>query len=207
MLVENQRLEASATMVVGYFDPDEPIANLTGDLPHWRQPGVTYFVTFRCADSLPQEKLDLWRTELHQWLKQHAPPHDRASRGDFYRRFPARIQHWLDSGYGECPFRDPDNPTIVESALRFFDGQRYLLLDFVVAANHVHALVTPLAGHELSEILHSWKSYTANALNRRRRRSSPFWQKESFDHIVRNPESLTRFRNYIRDHVAEASSL
>jgi putative transposase len=27
-------------------------------LPHWRQDGATYYVTFRLADSLPQSKLD-----------------------------------------------------------------------------------------------------------------------------------------------------
>jgi len=26
-------------------------------LPHWRQPGVTYFVTFRLSDPLPTQKL------------------------------------------------------------------------------------------------------------------------------------------------------
>jgi hypothetical protein len=32
---------------LGYFDPNEPIENAAGNLPHWRQEGVTYFVTFR----------------------------------------------------------------------------------------------------------------------------------------------------------------
>ena len=48
---------------VGYFRPTEEAANLVGNLPHWRQDGVTYFVTFRLADSLPQAKLDEWVRE------------------------------------------------------------------------------------------------------------------------------------------------
>ncbi|MCX6892690.1 MAG: hypothetical protein NTX51_14405, partial [Verrucomicrobia bacterium] len=49
-----ERLEASATFApINYFRPDEPVAYLTGNLPHWRQQGTTYFVTFRCADALP----------------------------------------------------------------------------------------------------------------------------------------------------------
>ena len=32
------------------FDPAEPVGNVTGNLPHWRQRGATYFVTFRTAD-------------------------------------------------------------------------------------------------------------------------------------------------------------
>lgn len=207
---QNQRQDAAATstVAVGYFDPDDPVANLTGDLPHWRQPGVTYFVTFRCADALPQEKLQQWQGELEQWRREHPEPHDAATCREFYERFPARLQHWLDAGYGECPFQDPANLYIVASAMRFFDGQHYQLLDFVVSANHVHALVTPLAGHELSSILHSWKSFTANKINERRGKTGTFWQKESFDHIVRSPASLERFKAYIDGHrVAEASTV
>jgi REP element-mobilizing transposase RayT len=66
--------------------------------------------------------------------------------------------------------------------------------------NHVHALVTPLPGHELSDILHSWKSFTANQINRLLGVSGAFWQKESFDHIVRSPDSMENFRRYIRDN-------
>jgi hypothetical protein len=48
---------------------DLPLTRYARHLPHWRQPGATYFVTFRLADSLPKEKLhelDLLRSE---WLK------------------------------------------------------------------------------------------------------------------------------------------
>jgi hypothetical protein len=83
---------------------------------------------------------------------------------------------------------------------------RYDLDRFVVAANHVHILVTPRPGYELSDILHSWKSFTANQLNRRLGQPGAFWQKESFDHIVRSPAQLERFRAYIDGHVAAASS-
>jgi hypothetical protein len=38
--------------------PDQPITVYQRHLPHWRQDGATYFVTFRLADSLPQSKLD-----------------------------------------------------------------------------------------------------------------------------------------------------
>jgi hypothetical protein len=34
----------------------------------------------------------------------------------------------------------------------------------VVAANHVHVLVTPHGENELSAILHSWKSFTAHKI-------------------------------------------
>ena len=190
--------QVSAT--VGHFDPDEPIANLAGDLPHWGQEGVTYFVTFRCADALPREKLDQWRREIAEWRASHTEPHDAHTRRESYERFPARLQKWLDAGHGSCPLRDAENREIVESAIMHFHGQRYEVLESVVAANHVHVLVTPLGGWELSKILHSWKSFTANRINARLGRTGALWQKESFDHIVRNAESLEKFRQYIRGH-------
>jgi putative transposase len=40
------------------LDPNKPLTVYERHLPHWRQDGATYFVTFRLADSLPQTKLD-----------------------------------------------------------------------------------------------------------------------------------------------------
>ncbi len=162
LALEQQRRDAVATL--NYFDPNEPVAFLSGDLPHWRQDGATYFVTFRLADSLPHEKLTEWRTERDQWLAQHPEPHDAATRKEYYERFPQRLQQWLDAGSGSCVLELPEVKEIVEKALRHFDGERYRLDEFAVAPNHVHALVSPLGEHQLSEILHSWKSFTAHEI-------------------------------------------
>src|SRR5690606_14939287 len=132
------------------------------NLPHWWQEGVIYFVTFRTADSLPQACLQQWLTEKEQWLAAHPEPRDPEAMQEFYQRFPERIEHWLDQGHGACHLKQPDIRKIVEDALRHFDGQRYRLDEFAVAGNHVHVLVTPKDGHDLSDILHSWKSFTAN---------------------------------------------
>ncbi|MDZ4344994.1 MAG: DEAD/DEAH box helicase family protein, partial [Candidatus Binatia bacterium] len=102
---ESQRRDAAATL--NYFDPKEPVAFLSGDLPHWRQDGATYFVTFRLADSLPQEKLAEWRKERDQWLGQHPEPHNEAARKEYYERFPQRLQQWLDAGTGSCVLELP----------------------------------------------------------------------------------------------------
>jgi len=203
---EAERPEAAPTLEpsIGFFDPNEPVANLAGHLPHWRQEGVTYFVTFRCADALPQSKLRQWKEDLRVWLDCHPEPHDVATRREFFRLFPKRIQDWLDAGYGSCPFRDPNHCQAVENALRHFNGERYYLDEFVVAMNHVHVLLTPLGEHSLSSILHSWKSFTAHQIHLPGSRVR-LWQKESFDHIVRSPASLERFRQYIREHSQSGS--
>jgi hypothetical protein len=58
------------------LDPQQPIVQKRGHLPHWEQSGATYFVTFRLADSLPADVLAQWRDERAAWLKLHPQPWD-----------------------------------------------------------------------------------------------------------------------------------
>ena len=183
-----------------YFDPDRPVGKIKGNLPHWRQDGVTYFVTFRLADSIPRDKLHQWLADRDQWLKHHPLPHDNDARREFNRRFTQRLQQWLDAGYGECILGRPDVRILVADAVRHFDGQHYMLADWVIMPNHVHVLVSPLDDRELSSILHSWKSYTAKAVNRLLGRQGSVWQKESFDHIVRTAASFEWIARYIQEN-------
>jgi REP element-mobilizing transposase RayT len=70
--------------------------------------------------------------------------------------------------------------------------------------NHVHVIVEPLPSHELSDILQSWKSFTAKGANRLLQREGVFWQKESYDHIVRDRDELERTIRYVRGNPANA---
>jgi len=66
---------------------------------------------------------------------------------------------------------------------------------------------TPRPNFALSDILHSWKSFTANVINERLRTTGPLWQKESFDRIVRSARSLERIREYIVNNPLGGSGL
>jgi hypothetical protein len=74
-----------------FFDPDEPISNISGNLPHWRQNGTIYFVTFRLADSLPQKKLDILTRERAEWHRTHPEPHDERTKREYSHLFPQRF--------------------------------------------------------------------------------------------------------------------
>ena len=63
--------------------------------------------------------------------------------------------------------------------------------------DHVHALVEPAAPRELEQIVHSWKSYTANRIQRVSRREGKIWQAEYFDRLIRGEEEFEEKRNYI----------
>jgi type I restriction enzyme, R subunit len=214
----NKVAEASRLCSYSFYDEESPVDRKQGaNLPHWNQAGAIYFVTFRLADSLPQEKVKAYSQERELWLANNPEPHSPEQKADYFERFPKRLQEWLDASYGSMILKDPAANRIVTDAIRHFDGARYTLDEFVVAANHVHALLTPKEGHELGEILHSWKSFTAKEILKlpvaETLGTKPnVWQKESWDHIVRSERSLEKFREYIRAHkvsykVAEASCL
>ncbi len=184
-----------------YFDSSSPIGHLHGgNLPHWRQEGALYFVTWRTADSMPRERVDQWYAEREAWLREHPEPWSPAVEAEYYQEFPDRWEAWLDESHGECVLAQAEPRQIVEDVLRHDDGRKYRLEEFVVADNHVHVLVTPLGKHTLSEALQAWKSVSAHRINKALGRSGEFWQKESFDHIVRSAEQMERFRGYIRGH-------
>jgi len=209
---EERKLEARATF--HGFDEYADVDVSRRNLPHWSQAGTTCFVTFRLADSLPAEKLAQLEEERSRWLAHHPLPWSDVEKREYYDRFPAKIDEWLDAGYGSCSLAKETVANIVADALRHFDGARYDLGAWVVMPNHVHALVAPKQGHDLGAILHSWKSFTANQINKQLGRSGPLWQHESYDHIVRNEEALLRITEYIERNpekagiaVAQASSL
>jgi hypothetical protein len=54
--------------------PDLPIRIYHRRLPHWRQDGATYAVTFRLADSLPQEQLQSLKRWRELWERSHPAP-------------------------------------------------------------------------------------------------------------------------------------
>ncbi len=188
-----------------------------------------YFVTFRMADSLPRERFMQFCCQRNQWLLSRVPADAAKELADgardnwlnmnwrralellsqnslieYHRTFSNRIQELLDAGSGSCVLRSPELATEVAKALKYFDGSRYLLDRYVVMPNHVHVLFRPVKGHTLSAILHSWKSYTAKALNRKLGRTGKFWQEEYYDHIVRNLPQLHLLHTYIERNPEKA---
>ena len=192
-----------------YFDPSTEIDIRTGgDLPHWEQGSVWYFVTFRLADSLPQAVVEELKDERERWRQNHDLDNLTPSElAEYHRLFSDRYETLLNAGSGSCVLRDPQIAKIVDEAIRHFEGQRYDLDEYVIMPNHVHVLVRPTNGHRLVDILHSWKSFTANIINKRFGKTGQFWQHESYDHIVRHGRAMNAIRRYIRENpVAGASS-
>ncbi len=92
---------------------------------------------------------------------------------------------------------EPVERRLVVDALRHFEGIRYSLHAYAVMDDHVHVIVEPASGQNLSGILHSWKSFTAHEIQRQRKRQGVVWQAESFDRIIRDETEYDEKAQYI----------
>jgi hypothetical protein len=108
-----------------FFNPWIEIQRHGHTLPHWQQPGATFFITFRLADSIPRAKLDVWRNERAAWLAAHPEPWSASEEREYHDCFSRRLDLWLDEGHGECLMRQPRVAGEVAKTLLKFDGQRY----------------------------------------------------------------------------------
>jgi REP element-mobilizing transposase RayT len=158
-----------------------------GYLPHLDAGAVVQSVTFRLADSLPREVLERLKTSSF----------DDAERFRF-------IEALIDRGSGSAVLRHPEFAGVVENALKYFDGERYRLLAWVIMPNHVHVLIEQVEGFRLDRILHAWKSFTANRINMLRGVRGRLWAREYYDRFIRDPAHFESAVAYIRSNPVKA---
>jgi len=115
-----------------------------------------------------------------------------------------RIECYLDQGYGVALLKIPEVAGMVQNALLKFDNLRYRLFSWVVMPNHVHCLMTRFEQYELSDILHSLKSFTAHEANKMLSRDGQFWIEEYFDRYIRNQEHFNGTVRYIENNPVKA---
>jgi putative transposase len=188
------------------LDPDRPVKVYIRRLPHWRQHGATYFVTFRLSDSLPQNKLQELDALRLKWEQEHPRPHADEHLEQLAYEALRRVEHWLDQGMGSCQLENTEAARILIGALHYFDAGRYELGCYVVMPNHVHVIVRPLLCDDdaLERILQSWKRHSSLEINQLLGLAAPFWQEESFDRIIRDEEHLFRAVQYIGSNPSRA---
>lgn len=203
---ENPNGDSSAKAEATFFRPHDELHIHRGNLPHWRQTHVSYFITTRLADSMPQEILREWQTRRDAWLNAHSlqKPGDihtlpEDQQHEFHATFTKQWHQWLDAGYGECLLRRSDVRDILIGRLCAEPS----LDAWVIMPNHLHALVAP-EDQTLGDVLQSWKGGSAFEINRPLGRSGPLWQKEPYDHIVRSEPQFQHYRRYISENPIKA---
>src|SRR5690349_18121883 len=73
---------------------------------------------------------------------------------------------------------------LVLAHIRAGDERFYELIAALVMADHVHILIMPLQGFDLSRIMKGMKGVSAKIINDARGVRGNLWQDESFDRIV-----------------------
>jgi len=157
-----------------------------GYIPHYEAGGIYQSLTYRLADSLPQEVLrEAGRADCQSASSpdKTTSSHDktascmqeRYSRGDTadcQSALPALlamkkrklIEKYLDNGYGSCLLGNPTCAQMIVDNWKFFDGERYDLIAYVVMPNHVHLLIKTYENWSLGKLVKTWKSFTAKAI-------------------------------------------
>ncbi|MFN6517217.1 MAG: transposase [Nostoc sp. CreGUA01] len=72
--------------------------------------------------------------------------------------------------------------------------------EFVIMPNHIHGIIqlTTSGEEALSEIIRSFKTSSARRINQLRdSRGISVWQRNYYEHIIRNDEALQKIREYI----------
>jgi REP element-mobilizing transposase RayT len=92
---------------------------------------------------------------------------------------------------------------VVDSLFKGEELGHYRLGPFAVMVNHVHVLLLPSVPP--SRLLKSLKGHTAREANRLLARTGePFWQRESYDHWVRDEDEFRRIAAYIENNPLKA---
>ena len=153
-------------------------------LPHLYVIGKPLFVTFRLHNSLPPNR-------------------------DFPARLPSgKAFVWMDrlldeNRSGPTYLRMAEVADVLIAAIRSGTPDDYLLHTWVVMPNHVHLLVTPKINPSLA--LRRLKGASAREANKFLGfTGKPFWQDESFDHLVRNQAEFERIENYLLQNPVRA---
>ncbi len=74
---------------------------------------------------------------------------------------------------------------------------------FIIMPNHIHGIlhISQQLKIDLPEIIRSFKTTSARRINQlRATQGIPVWQRNYYEHIIRNHETLTKIRQYITDN-------
>ena len=164
------------------------------NLPHLHYEYGQYFITYRLANSIPNEKL---RFISHQFEKM-----------DFeeYRRLFIKFEKVLESeNYGIKYLRNPTIANICKDTIEYPDDKEFTLICYCIMPNHVHLVFELLEENKgISKIMQSIKGISATRCNRHLGIEGQFWHHESYDRLIRDDKELYWTIRYVLMNPVEA---
>ena len=176
------------------------------------------------------EKLRLLKLESNsdRATNEHKTFAEKEKPDEWKRQRFRKIEKALDDAQsGPVWLKDDQIAKVVADSMHYLDGKVYRLDAYCIMANHVHVVFAPLpmqpskvpqtfsscpkdaqteslCYNTLSSIMQSLKGYTARKANQLLDRSGAFWQHESYDHCVRNPNEWQRIVTYVLNNPVKA---
>jgi len=152
-------------------------------LPHLHADGRPVFLTWRLHGSLPPNRF--FPSEITSG-----------------RAFVAMDRILDQARSGPLHLGRPEIAQLLVDAILYRQGHLQLHA-YVIMANHVHVLITPRV--DVSELMHSLKGFTARKANQILGLTGhPFWQEETYDHLVRDETEFRRIADYIEFNPVKA---
>ena len=174
------------------------------NMPHIVPPGAPLFITFRLAGSLPVTAIQQLQAESEAALgiitqtisvEEQAPAAHRARKA-YFGKFDAQLD---GHSYGPNWLRQSEIANLVCQEIVLLAGLEINVLSYCVMPNHVHLVMqlpeTP--DFSFGKLMQRLKGRTAYKANQLLRRNGPFWQHESYDHLIRDERELEHINAYV----------
>ncbi|MCK6604643.1 MAG: transposase [Ignavibacteriaceae bacterium] len=196
------------------------------NLPHYYNSDYPIFFTFRLVESYPVHLLLELRKEFEKELSENKNKYKDFGKNQFaklekeyFERFDSDLDRCV---YGNNWLSDRRVADCLFEHLKSFDGIYYDLYSFTIMPNHVHIILkfipddksfavekelklsTPARLNYYSRILMKLKGGSAFKCNKILGRTGPFWQVESYDHIINDNDELKNVINYIKNNPVKA---
>jgi putative transposase len=183
------------------------------NLPHLFDIHKPVFITFRLKFSLPQSIVDELVNRKREWQKAYNALDGKQKLTEFKKK-DAKYFQWYDlliAKSNETPklLTNPELASYISEALHYHNNVRYELIAYCIMSNHVHVVIFPMLNTDndifpLSRITYSWKRYSATKINKSMKLEGNLWQKESYDHIIKDENGLYRVIEYVINNPVEA---
>ena len=192
-------------------------------LPHIQPKGAIFFITFRLYGSAPKVELEKLKLEFStSWLKIRSIKDSKrvnTLKAELRKQYFTKHDELLDQNkFGNHFLKEDKIAQIVADQLHRFDKKFYHLICYCIMSNHVHILIdtTVQIPHNIIDIddlqdfanldviMKRIKGAYAIYANRLLGRKGQFWDRESFDILIKNDNSLTRVMSYILENPVKA---
>jgi putative transposase len=176
-------------------------------LPHKQPYNAIYFVTYRLYGSIPVSVIQQLQLEYEKSVEEliQNKQYKTVNEYQLQKKNFAQFDTYLDTNLNE-PYwlQQTAIAQIVYDSLLHLGATTINLDCFTIMSNHVHALFSLKDDkQDLYKIMQSHKSFTAKRGNIILHREGPFWEPESYDHIVRDGE-YENIVNYILQNAVKA---